>query len=189
MATMSDNEYSYTSGKMSMVDALVALQESLNLIKARTLLDGTGAQLKSASIDLETIAETDLDGSVTVFVVTVTGAAARKETNTISLTLEPVDPIKGLGPLTVADSVETLVGMTAALADVIKAAQKGTATRLTMSESSVTMDLVVSGNAKLEVAAPGFWKSLLEKVGFDASASVATGYISTSSITLNFVRT
>lgn len=181
-----NDDFFHSFGNIRMLDALEILQNSLNRIKANNLLEGSGATLESADISLETVTETSINGEVTILVVTVAGAAARNSTHTVSMTLEPAVPIRGLDRQDTAVVVESLVSLTRELGKTAKAARQGTATQLTLSKGSIKVDLIISANGSIEVSAPGIWKTILEKIGFDAKASAATEFISTSSITLNF---
>ena len=182
----SNDAISVEYGSMRMLDALETLQRSLNLIRAKGMMQGTGAALVSADIKLETVAKGEVDGSVTILVVTIAGAAARTSTQTVTMKLTPNEPIKGLDTTGQVGVIDSLVSLTEEMANTVRTARSSTSSALGLAEGAIAVDLVVSKQGSIEVATPSVWKAILSQIGFDAKASVAGEFVSTSSITLNF---
>lgn len=180
-----DDEFAVVYGSMKMLDALEMLQETLNQIRANRLLQGTGAVLRTADITLKTVAKVEATGSITILVVTLAGSAARATTQTVTMSLTPQEPIKGLLD-TKKPVVDSLVSLTAELAETVRTARASTATALDLAKGSITVDLVVTRGGSIEVATPAAWKTILKAIGFDAKASAAGELVSTSTIALTF---
>lgn len=178
-------------GAMKLSDALDIVQRALVQINAQLThpdLQSISVELESADLNLETMLGAEVGVEATVAVVTVTGSVAGKVTHTLAISLRPQTP-PSTDVIKLIDPTTQLVTLTSGMFEVLLAAMSADGIPLELKSGSVSIELVVDANGKLEVAPAGFWKKVAEFFGVSAKASVSAEYVSTSSITLNFKST
>lgn len=170
--------------KIELSDAVEVIQEALVRINARS--DGV-LVLKSAEVNLSTEIENKGGGELKVFVVGLAVAVGNASTNTVSLTLMPPGPgvDEGVSIAKHEDPASALVTMADQIIHAARhAAKVGNPTvKLVHSESSITLDLVVTAQGELTVGTPDAFKEL-----FNVSAQIEYSHtrVAKNSIKLNF---